>query len=74
MSRVGKNPVPVPAGVTAQIIDGVFVAKGKLGELRLPLSVQVEVAIEDGAVRVKPVNDSKQSRIKLVVPIDVSCL
>ena len=63
MSRVGKNPVPVPAGVTAQIVDGVFVAKGKLGELRLPLSVQVEVAVEDGAVRVKPVNDSKQSRM-----------
>ena len=63
MSRVGKNPVPVPAGVTAQIVDGVFVAKGKLGELRLPLSNQVEVAIEGGAVRVKAVNDSKQSRM-----------
>ena len=63
MSRVGKNPVPVPAGVTAQIVNGVFVAKGKLGELSLPLSVQVDVAIEDGAVRVKPVNDSKQSRM-----------
>ena len=63
MSRVGKNPVPVPAGVTAQIVDGAFVAKGKLGELRLPLSNQVEVAIEGGAVRVKAVNDSKQSRM-----------
>ena len=63
MSRVGKNPVPVPAGVTAQIVEGVFVAKGKLGELKLPLSAEVEVAIEDGAVKVKPVSDSKQSRM-----------
>ena len=63
MSRVGKNPVPVPAGVTAQIVAGVFVAKGKLGELKLPLSPEVEVAIEDGAVKVKPVSDSKQSRM-----------
>jgi len=63
MSRVGKNPVPVPAGVTAQIIEGVFVAKGKLGELKLPLSAEVEVAIEDGAVKVKPVSQSKQSRM-----------
>ena len=63
MSRVGKNPVPVPAGVTAQIVGGVFVAKGKLGELKLPLSAEVEVAIEDGAVKVKPVSDSKQSRM-----------
>ena len=63
MSRVGKNPVPVPAGVTAQIVEGVFVAKGKQGELRLPLSAEVEVAIEDGAVKVKPVSQSKQSRM-----------
>ena len=63
MSRVGKNPVPVPAGVTAQIVEGVFVAKGKLGELKLPLSAEVEVAIEDGAVKVKPVSQSKQSRM-----------
>jgi len=63
MSRVGKNPVPVPAGVTAQIVEGVFVARGKLGELKLPLSTEVEVAIEDGAVKVKPVSQSKQSRM-----------
>jgi large subunit ribosomal protein L6 len=63
MSRVGKNPVPVPAGVTAQIVEGVFVARGKLGELKLPLSPEVEVAIEDGAVKVKPVSQSKQSRM-----------
>jgi len=55
--------VPVPAGVTAQIVEGVFVARGKLGELKLPLSPEVEVAIEDGAVKVKPVSQSKQSRM-----------
>jgi large subunit ribosomal protein L6 len=63
MSRVGKNPVPVPAGVTAQIAGGVLVAKGKLGELRLPLSDQVRVSLENGQVKVEPVGESKQARM-----------
>ena len=49
MSRVGKNPVPVPAGVTAQIIEGVFIAKGKLGELKLPLGLFVCVTGVSGS-------------------------
>jgi large subunit ribosomal protein L6 len=63
MSRVGKNPVPVPAGVTVQIAGHTITTKGKLGELSMPLSDQVEVSLADGRVLVKPANDTKQSRI-----------
>jgi large subunit ribosomal protein L6 len=63
MSRVGKNPVPVPAGVTAQIAGGALVAKGKLGELRLALSDQVRATLENGQFKVEPVGDSKQARM-----------
>ena len=55
MSRVGKYPVTVPSGVTVALQDGVVVAKGKLGELRLPVVTDaVEVKIEDGSVTVSP--------------------
>jgi large subunit ribosomal protein L6 len=63
MSRVGKNPVTVPNGVTVNIAGRTLKAKGKLGELSLDLSEQVDVALEDGHVTVKPANDSKQSRV-----------
>jgi large subunit ribosomal protein L6 len=63
MSRVGKNPVAVPAGVEVKLADKIFSAKGKLGELVLAISDQVETRIEDGKVWVKPANDSKQARM-----------
>ncbi|MBX6320287.1 MAG: 50S ribosomal protein L6 [Rhodospirillaceae bacterium] len=63
MSRVGKNPVAIPQGVNVQIVGRTLKAKGRLGELSLPLSDQVEVALEDGRVTVKPANDSKQARV-----------
>ncbi|MGB0683041.1 MAG: 50S ribosomal protein L6 [Magnetovibrionaceae bacterium] len=62
MSRVGKNPVEVPSGVTINI-DGVIVsAKGKLGELSATLTDDVSVTQEDGKVWVKPLSKSKQAR------------
>ena len=38
MSRVGKYPVEIPAGVQVAIAGGMLTAKGKLGELKLPLT------------------------------------
>ena len=63
MSRVGKYPVDVPAGVTIAVADGVLTARGKLGELRLPLTDHVETTIEDGKVSVKPRSDVAQARM-----------
>ncbi|MBF0850842.1 50S ribosomal protein L6 [Gluconobacter sp. R75690] len=55
MSRVGKYPVEVPAGVQVSVADGFFKAKGKLGELIVPVSRHVEVKIEGSNVSVAPV-------------------
>lgn len=63
MSRVGKYPVDVPVGVTVSIADGVFKAKGKLGELALPLSSHIEAEISDGKVAVRPVGTAAQARM-----------
>jgi large subunit ribosomal protein L6 len=62
MSRIGKKPVIVPAGVTASIGDGKLSMKGPKGTLSIDLANEVSYAIEDGNVVVQPVNDSKRSR------------
>jgi large subunit ribosomal protein L6 len=62
MSRVGKYPVPVPAGVTLALQGSTLVAKGKLGELSMPVSESVELEIEPGTVAVKPRGKDRQSR------------
>jgi large subunit ribosomal protein L6 len=63
MSRVGKNPVPLPQGVTVEVAASVATVKGKLGTMKLPLTKDVQVAVKDGKVTVTPVSDSQQSRI-----------
>lgn len=53
MSRIGNKPIPLPKGVDARMEGGSFLVKGPLGELRVDVSQEVEVRIEDGAVIVK---------------------
>jgi len=62
MSRVGKYPVPVPAGVQVALQGRTVVAKGKLGELKLDLTDEVDVEIAGNAVAVKPRRDDRRSR------------
>jgi large subunit ribosomal protein L6 len=62
MSRTGKKPVAVPAGVTASIADGQLSVKGPKGTLSLPLADEVTYSIEDGVIAVKPANDGKRAR------------
>jgi len=62
MSRVGKNPVVVPNGVTITLNEEQISAKGKLGELNLPLTSDVTVTQADNQIWVKPNNDSKRAR------------
>lgn len=63
MSRIGNKAVQIPAGVTLQREGDVLKAKGKLGELSMPLSARVAVAINDNAIVVTPVDDSKDARM-----------
>jgi large subunit ribosomal protein L6 len=62
MSRVGKNPVAMPAGVTATLEGLELKVKGKLGELSLPLRNEVLVKVADGKVSVAPNGTSKFAR------------
>ena len=62
MSRVGKHPVAVPSGVTVEIANRILKAKGKLGELSLELSDEVEAKLEDGKVVVTPRSETKRAR------------
>lgn len=54
MSRIGKLPIAIPAGVTVDIKDGVITVKGKLGELSQKFGDGVILEMEDGQLHVKP--------------------
>jgi large subunit ribosomal protein L6 len=62
MSRIGKKPVPVPAGVTATIEGGQISVKGPKGTLTMPLVDDIAYAVEDGGISVQPANDTKRAR------------
>ena len=63
MSRVGKYPVEIPAGVQVAIAGGVLTAKGKLGELKLPLTDHVETVVEGSQVKVSPRGNAAAARM-----------
>ena len=46
MSRIGKKPVAIPAGVTAKVEDGATVITGKLGTLTIPTQKHITVKVE----------------------------
>jgi large subunit ribosomal protein L6 len=62
MSRTGKKPIAVPAGVTASIEGGQLSVKGPKGTLALQLRDEINYTIEDGSILVKPANDTKAAR------------
>lgn len=62
MSRIGKHPVEVPAGVTVSVDDQTVAVKGKLGELSQTLPGEVEISFADSKVTVLPRNDNKRGR------------
>jgi large subunit ribosomal protein L6 len=63
MSRIGKKPIIVAEGVEISIQDSVIVVKGKNGELTVPFEPQyVSFSMEEGAVVVTRVDDSKTAR------------
>ena len=64
MSRIGKNPVTIPQGVTVDIKDNVITVKGKLGELTQEFDSDLTVKVEDGNVLVERPSDSKDHTAK----------
>jgi len=62
MSRIGKLPVPVPAGVTITVSNGLLLVTGPKGELSQALATGVAVAQEPGVARVTRDNETRQVR------------
>ncbi len=62
MSRTGKKPVTIPAGVTATLEGGLVSVKGPKGALSIPMVPEVTYALDDGLLTVRPANETKRSR------------
>ncbi|WJY17940.1 50S ribosomal protein L6 [Alteriqipengyuania flavescens] len=62
MSRIGKRPVAIPSGVTANIEGDTLSVKGPKGTLTMGLSDLVEYKLDDGEISVKPANDTRAAR------------
>ena len=62
MSRIGKRPVAMPNGVSADIQNGTLSVKGPKGTLSLGLREEIDYSVGDGEIVVKPANDTKQAR------------
>jgi large subunit ribosomal protein L6 len=62
MSRIGKKPVALPKGVTAEVDGQTVSVKGPKGELSLTLIDDVTVKMGDDGIEVAPRDDSKRAR------------
>ena len=62
MSRIGRKPIAVPAGVDVSIADGVVTVKGAKGTLTQKVHPNMTVTVENGEVLVTRPNDEKENR------------
>jgi len=63
MSRIGKLPIEIPAGVTINVSpDNLVTVKGQLGELSQQVDSDIEVAVEGSQILVKRPTDQKRHR------------
>ncbi|MBB1562941.1 50S ribosomal protein L6 [Candidatus Saccharibacteria bacterium] len=62
MSRIGKLPVVIPAGVTITVDSGDVTVEGPKGKLVQFITPAVNVKVEDGQVTVHPKDESRQAR------------
>jgi large subunit ribosomal protein L6 len=61
MSRIGKQPVAVPAGVEVAVKDDLINVKGSLGAMALAQNALVKVESNAGSLSFTPVNDSREA-------------
>ena len=62
MSRIGKRPITIPAGVDVKVEDHKITVKGPKGTLEKELHKNMKVTVENGAVTVERPNDDKFNR------------
>ncbi len=63
MSRIGKNPITIPEGVTVDVKDGLVTVKGKLGELKQEVK-DIKVSIEDGIISFDRFSEKSEQKAK----------
>ena len=61
MSKVGKLPVALPAGVTVTVADNVMTVKGPKGELKQPFSSNIKIDVQSNEVVLSTLNETKQA-------------
>jgi large subunit ribosomal protein L6 len=63
MSRIGKLPVAVPAGVTVSVAGNIVKAKGKAGECQAVLNDNVVIKVDGNVIHVTPANETQAARM-----------
>ena len=63
MSRIGKNPVIIPEGVTLDITDNLITVKGKLGQLTQEYSA-ISIKIDDNVIYLERPSENKEHKAK----------
>lgn len=61
MSRIGKQPIPLPDGVRMTDADGRVTITGPQGTLSLTLRPEVQVTVDGGAIHVRPVRETRKT-------------
>ncbi len=64
MSRIGKLPVVIPAGVTVEVKDNVMTVKGPKGTLTQPVDSSITISIENGQATLTRSSDVAEVRAK----------
>ena len=64
MSRIGRAPVQIPAGVTVEFADKVLTVKGPLGTLTEKVTGDIDIKVEGSVATVTRANDEKENRSK----------
>lgn len=62
MSRIGRMPIDIPAGVTVKLDGQVITVKGPKGELTRTLHPNIKVTVNDNVITVERPNDEKENR------------
>jgi large subunit ribosomal protein L6 len=62
MSRIGKKPIEIPAGVTVTIDNSTVTVKGPKGELTRSFNPDIEIKVEENIINVSRPSDAKEHR------------
>ena len=62
MSRIGKKPIEIPAGVTITINENIVTVKGPKGELTRSFNSDIEIKVEENVINLSRPSESKEHR------------